>query len=118
MRDSELLLQQFALTATKARCIGLMSVSVAGLRPTPPTVSARIGSFIQVESEVVFQTADLREEFAAAMGLTSPDLVHSVRHIVPHVGDNEVLGLLGIELLLVVELLDGLAPVVDAWHRP
>ena len=88
-----------------------MSVSVASLRPASPTVSAGIGSFIQVESEVVFQTADLSEQFAAAMGLTSPNLVHSVRHVIPHVGDNEVLGLLRVELPFVIVLLDGLALV-------
>ena len=66
---------------------------------------------------MVFQTADLREEFTAAKGFACPDFVHSVCHVIPHVGDNEVLGLLGVEFRLLIVLLDGLALVQDSWYR-
>ena len=66
---------------------------------------------------MVFQTADLREQFAASIGFACPDFVHSVRHVIPHVGDNEVFGLLSVEFQLVVVLLDGLALIQDALQR-
>ena len=87
-------MKQLALTAPKARRIGLMSVSVTGLRPAATAVSAGIGSFIEVESEVVLEATYLREKFAAVRRFARPNFVHSICHSVPHVGDYEVSRLL------------------------
>ena len=60
---------------------------------------------------MIFQTAYLRKQFAAAGCFACPNFVHSVRRVVPHIGDYEVLGLLRIKLRVRGVLPDGSAPL-------
>ena len=62
-----------------------------------------------MKSEVVFQAADLGEQFTARWSLAGPDFIHPVCHVVPHIGDDEVSCFMRAEFLLLGLLPDGLA---------
>ena len=66
---------------------------------------------------MIFQTAYLRKQFAAAGCFACPNFVHSVRRCIPHIGDYEVRGLLRVELRVRGCLVDGSALLQDAWQR-
>ena len=56
-----------------------MSISVTGLRPASPTVSAWKRRFIFVESDVILKTAEFSKLLLTGNSLTGPNAIHPIR---------------------------------------
>ena len=83
--DAKFLHKNLSFLTSQARCILLVPVTIASLRPASPAVSAWERSLIFVESDVIFEAAEFTESLVAALMFAGPNAIHPVCRFVSFV---------------------------------
>ena len=76
--DAKFLHKNLSFLTSQARCILLVPVPIASLRPASSAVGTWEWSFIFVKSYVIFQTAKFTESFMAAFMFACPNAIHPI----------------------------------------